>query len=174
VQVPVSQPAAERLLAQDRQRLRWGVRWATRTPPPAFTYVRPIEDEALMRLESLSLNYRMLFGYLTREGCRKGEAFRLRVRDFDLEAGTERLEQTKTGTSRSWALTPGVTRALATWVKQRDAQADDFMFTDDGGNVLTEGHRLAARWPARWWRRPAQAAPRRPEPAEAQAPRPSG
>lgn len=80
--------------------------------PPGFTYVRPAEDEALMAREAVPLCWRVLFGFLAREGCRKGEALAFQVRDFDLDAGNVRLDENKTDDPRSWALDKGVARAL--------------------------------------------------------------
>ena len=111
--------------------------------PPAFTYLRPAEDERLMAHTALPLCYRVLFGFLAREGCRKGEAIGLQVRDFDLELGTVRLDKNKTDDPRPWALDRGVTEALRAWVAQRGAGPDAYMFVDEAGEVLTEEHRLS-------------------------------
>lgn len=111
--------------------------------PPGFTYLRPSEDAALMRCKAVPLCWRVLFGFLSREGCRKGEAIGFQVRDFDLKAGTVRLDENKTDSPRSWALDRGVVRALKAWVELRDAKPSDHMFVDEGGNVLTDEHRMS-------------------------------
>jgi integrase len=110
--------------------------------PPGFTYLRPKEDAALMA-SAVPLCWRVLFGFLSREGCRKGEALAFQVRDFDLETGNVKLDENKTDDPRSWALDKGVARALKAWVALRGAGPDDPMFVDEGGQLLTEEHRLS-------------------------------
>lgn len=116
--------------------------------PPSFPYLYPAEDAALLACsmpyaEPVPLCYRVLFGFLAREGCREGEALAAQVRDFNLELGTLRLDENKSDDPREWALDPGVVRALRTWVKRRGAKPDDFMFVDENGAALTMDHRLA-------------------------------
>ncbi len=91
--------------------------------PPEFSFLYPAEDAALLACRGVPLARRVLFGFLAREGCRLGEALRLRFRDLDLrgEQGEITLQQTKTGVSRSWALNAGVTAALLAWRDRRRA-----------------------------------------------------
>lgn len=118
---------------------------------PRFHYLYPAEDADLMACKTVPLAYRVLFGFLAREGCREGEALGFQVKDFDLRLGIVNLEENKTDDPRSWALDPGVTLALRAWVKLRGAGPDDYMFVDDAGSVLTSDHRLAEVLRASLW-----------------------
>ncbi len=118
--------------------------------PPAYPYLYPGEDAQLARHKKAPLCFRVLWGFLTREGCREGEAFGLRVRDFNLEVGTVSLDENKTDDPRTWALDPGTTRALKAWVEIRNADSaekkakpQDYMFVDENEGPLTNDHRLA-------------------------------
>ena len=42
--------------------------------PPAYPYLYPNEDAQLMTCQAIPLGLRLLLGFLSREGCRKGEA----------------------------------------------------------------------------------------------------
>jgi integrase len=111
--------------------------------PPRFPYLYPKEEAALLAHKTTPLAYRVLFGFLAREGCRESEAFAFQVRDFNLDVGSVRLDENKTDDPRSWALDPSVTVALRRWVELKRLQPDDRMFCDEDGEVLTLGHRLA-------------------------------
>ncbi len=76
--------------------------------PPLY----PSEDAQLLRCEAVPMRHRLLWGVLTREGMRSGEALTLRWRDLDLARGSIRLDHTKNGESRAWALRPDVVRTL--------------------------------------------------------------
>ncbi len=80
---------------------------------PAFGFLYPSEDAALLACEDVPLGLRLLYGFLAREGLRLSEALGLTWRDFDLVRGVVTLDKNKTDTPRSWALTDGVTEALA-------------------------------------------------------------
>ncbi len=80
---------------------------------PAFPFLYPSEDAQLLACADVPLAMRLLYGFLTREGCRLSEALALRWRDLDLERGVVTLGRTKTDNGRSWALSPGVAEALA-------------------------------------------------------------
>ena len=114
--------------------------------PPSFPYLYPDEDATLLKCTkpTVPLCYRVLWGFLAREGAREGEAIGLHVRDFDLKRGTVSLDENKTDDPRTWMLDASVTRALAAWVKLREAKPDDPMFVDEHGGILTPDHRLAA------------------------------
>jgi integrase len=79
---------------------------------PALSYLYPAEDERLMACSEVPLGRRVLYGMLAREGLRMGEALALGWHHLDLEHGTVRLDRTKTGEARTWALSDGVTEAL--------------------------------------------------------------
>jgi len=79
----------------------------------ALAYVYPSEDAALLACAAIPMTRRLLWGFLTREGCRVSEALALRWSDLDLERGAVRLDENKTDDPRAWALSPGVAAALA-------------------------------------------------------------
>ena len=102
--------------------------------PPAFSYLYPDEDRALLSSSKVPLCYRILWGFLAREGCRVSEAIQLRVGlDIDLERGTVSLDANKTNDARPWALDPGVTRALSNWVAVSKLERGALLFTDEFG-----------------------------------------
>ena len=118
--------------------------------PPAFSYLYPDEDARLMACGEVTVNDRVLFGFLDREGPRAGEATGLQLRDFDLERGAVKLDENKTDDPRTWALDAGVTRALRAYVERcrSDAKPTDPMFVDAEGRSydpakLAEPLRLA-------------------------------
>ncbi len=89
----------------------------------------------------------MLFGFLDREGMRLSEALALCWRDVDLTRGAVKLDRNKTDDARSWALHPGVTRALVAWKARRtpkgakpDDMQDRLIFCDDDGTALVPYH----------------------------------
>ena len=68
---------------------------------PAFSYLYPTEDAALLESPKVPLAYRMLWGFLAREGCRVSEAIQLRVElDVDLVRGAVKLDVNKTDDAR--------------------------------------------------------------------------
>ncbi|HEY3235483.1 MAG TPA: tyrosine-type recombinase/integrase [Polyangiaceae bacterium] len=83
--------------------------------PPAYPFLYPEEDRALLRCEKVPLPYRVLYGFLAREGTRVSEATGLDFKDLDLEIGAVSLDRNKTNDPRTWALDPGVSRALRLW-----------------------------------------------------------
>ena len=86
-------------------------------PRKAGAYLYPDEDRALLgAVEGVPLVYRVLYGFLAREGMRSAsEALSLTWGDLDLERGAIRLDQNKTDDPRAWTLDPGVVRALSRW-----------------------------------------------------------
>ena len=85
----------------------------------AKSYLFPDEDRALLACTEVSLEHRMLYGFLAREGMRKSEALRLTWDDFNLERGMVRLDVNKTDEPRAWALAPDVVSALRVWRTMR-------------------------------------------------------
>ena len=81
----------------------------------AKSFLYPSEDAQLMAApaDKVPLPFRILYGFLAREGCRLGEALSLRWGDLDLDRGVIRLDANKTDEPRAWLLTPGVSEALA-------------------------------------------------------------
>jgi hypothetical protein len=61
----------------------------------------------------------------------------LRWRDLDLGCGHIMLDENKTDDPRSWALDPGVARALRAWkiVHHPNATPDDFVFCEPGSSA---------------------------------------
>ena len=112
---------------------------------PLYPFLYPDEEAALMSApaDRVPLSYRMLFGFMTRNGCRKGEACALQMRDFDLNRGTVTLNDNKTSDPRKWVLDPAVHRTLVAWVALKGLQPEDFMFTAENGGAFTDDHRLA-------------------------------
>jgi integrase len=103
--------------------------------PPSFAYLYPSEDAELLACPRVPLCRRMLWGTLDREGMRTGEAIGLRVgTDVDLDRGIVKLDATKTGTARTWAMDPDVAAALRAFVKLRGLKRGDLLFSDDDGS----------------------------------------
>lgn len=80
---------------------------------PAFSHLRPAEDQRLLGCTMVPLECRLLYGVLAREGMRLSEAMGLCWRHLDLKQGTVRLDVNKTGEPRVWALRADVARVLA-------------------------------------------------------------
>jgi integrase len=62
---------------------------------------------------------RLLYGFLAREGLRSDEAQSLTWAHVDLKRGSIRVDVNKTDDPRTWALDPGVVRALQRWKDQQ-------------------------------------------------------
>ena len=99
---------------------------------PAFPYLYPSEDLALMACSEVPLWRRLLWGILDREGPRSGEAKSWRL---DVEADTERgvatLDKNKTDDPRAWVMDPGVVRALRAYAGVRGLKVGDTLFADE-------------------------------------------
>jgi integrase len=105
----------------------------------ASQYLYPDEDAQLLRAPNskVPLAYRVLFAFLDREGVRAGEAQRLRWGDLDLDRGAIALDENKTDDPQSWALDPGVSRALCAWRDMRDdASPSEHVFIDQYGRPI--------------------------------------
>jgi integrase len=82
---------------------------------------------------------RIAYGFLTREGMRKGELASLRWGDLDLERGRVKLDENKTDDPRAWALDPSVCAALAAWhAKSGKPDASAHVFAENGVPINTE------------------------------------
>lgn len=81
----------------------------------AQAWLYPAEEASLLRCVEVPLLYRLLYGFLTREGMRRDEALSLTWNDVDLERGTVTLDSNKTDDPRSWVLGADVCRALKVW-----------------------------------------------------------
>jgi integrase len=104
----------------------------------AMACLYPDEDSRLMACVTVPLAFRLLWGFLCREGMRESEALTLTYGDVDLARGGVRLDRNKTDDPRAWALSPGVAEALATHkTKFRpDAQPTDLVFVDVNGGAF--------------------------------------
>jgi integrase len=116
--------------------------------PPAHSYLYPAEDAALMACigtkekPGVPLAYRLLYGFLAREGCRLGEALALRWQDVDLDLGVLKLDANKTDDARAWQMDPGVVRALKAWKR---IVGDGFQFVFVHGEGILGKDQLAER-----------------------------
>lgn len=81
----------------------------------ALVWLYPDEDALLLGCTKIPLGYRVLYGFLAREGPRVGEALRLDKIDVDLKRGTISLDENKTDDPRMWAANRGVVTALERW-----------------------------------------------------------
>jgi len=113
---------------------------------PAYPYLYPAEEAALMACEEIPLGRRMLWGFLAREGLRSGEAVALQIGiDVDLDMGSVRLDVNKTDDPRAWALGASVARALRAHVELRGAKRGDYLFLDENGEAFGSEEGLAWR-----------------------------
>jgi integrase len=101
----------------------------------ALACLYPDEDRRLLACADVPFSFRLLYGFLTREGMREGEAFSLSWGDLDLTRGAVRLDKNKTDDPRAWALMPGTTAALKAYRKKLspEPKAADLVFLDPQG-----------------------------------------
>ena len=113
----------------------------------AMAYLYPDEDGKLLATAPsvVPLCYRILYGFLDREGLRSSEAASLTWSDLDLKRGAIALDKNKTDDPRAWALSPGVVRALDAWRKLTGGKDHQHVFRDDSGAVINVD-RLAERF----------------------------
>jgi hypothetical protein len=90
----------------------------------AMTYLYPVNDQALLACTAVPFGYRLLWGFLAREGMREGEALGLTWNVVDLVRGMVRLDENKTDDPRAWALDPGVAQALRVYRKHLAPDAE--------------------------------------------------
>ena len=109
--------------------------------PKARTYLYPDEDAKLLACTDLPIGYRLLFGFMAREGLRASEAISLTWANIDLDRGAVCLGGDK---PRAWALDPGTVRALDIWRERRKPASNAPVFVDERGGPLTDA-RLADR-----------------------------
>jgi integrase len=86
------------------------------------------------------LLFRVLYGFLAREGLRLSEALGLRWKDVDLVRGGVTLDTNKTDDPRSWALSPGVAEALKAF-KPDEADGEWMIFAGVPENRAAETFR---------------------------------
>jgi integrase len=85
-----------------------------RVPSNLFGYLYPQEEALLLGCIRIPLVYRVLYGYLARNGCRIGETLQLTWDHVDLETGDIHIDKrwTKTKRARRWVLDTDVVQAL--------------------------------------------------------------
>jgi len=111
----------------------------------ALPYLYPDEEATLVSSEAVPLPYRLLYGFLAREGMRKSEALRLTWDDVDLARGIVRLDENKSDDPRAWALRSDVIRALSWWRESRSDDSDRVFLGSKGKPLNTlRAHRLRA------------------------------
>jgi integrase len=110
----------------------------------ALTYLYPANDRALLACPAVPFGYRLLWGFLAREGMREGEALGLTWECVDLVRGMVRLDENKTDDPRAWALDPGVARAMRVYRErfEPNASGSDPVFIQRSKFGLAETFRL--------------------------------
>jgi len=111
-------------------------------PTKALTYLYPDEDRQLMSCAKVPIQYRILYGFLAREGPRSSEAAQLTFADVDLKRGVLTLDENKTDDPRAWALDPGVVVALKAWrdLYRKKAEETDRIFVHPDGSAIDPGN----------------------------------
>jgi integrase len=81
---------------------------------PIYTFVYPAEDALLMACADVPFEYRVLWGFIMREGLRISEAFRIRWEHIDrsFPRGILRVPETKTGRALEFVFEMGTLAAL--------------------------------------------------------------
>lgn len=112
----------------------------------AKAWLYPDEDRALLAALAIPLCYRLLYGFLDREGMRAGEAAALTWANIDLDRGAVILDNNKTDDPRAWALSEGTVKALRAWhALCPGATEQDRVFLEAHGNPVNID-RLAERF----------------------------
>lgn len=96
---------------------------------PVFPFLYPEEYVRLVRFEGLSFEYRVLYGFVIREGLRIGEASRIRWEHLSrLPNGRWLIDvpQTKSGRALNFVLNKGTGEALAELRRRMPGEAGPF------------------------------------------------
>ncbi|HEY2408852.1 MAG TPA: site-specific integrase [Polyangiaceae bacterium] len=106
----------------------------------ALAYLYPDEDRRLLKSPDVPFSFRLLWGFLMREGMREGEALALTWSDLDLKRGAVRLDRNKTDDPRAWALDRSTANALKLYKEnmRADAEPGDLVFVDPEGRPHTK------------------------------------
>ncbi len=107
-----------------------------------FGYLYPQEEALVLACKDIPLVYRMLYGYLTRNGCRAGESLQITWDHVDLETGDIRIDKrwTKTKVARRWVLDEDVRRAFGAYHKMCGAPVGKaFVFPGRTGKRVRTG-----------------------------------
>ncbi len=111
------------------------------SPEKRFPILYPTEDRALLGATKIPLWARLYFGFLHREGCRRGEGVAMQCADVDLVHGTLSLDENKTDHPRFWKLAPGVSESLAAWFALRGGvKPDERVFVDESNGPIDVDH----------------------------------
>ncbi len=111
------------------------------SPEKRFPILYPFEDRTLLACTTVPLWARLYFGFLHREGSRRGEGVALQRADVDTEHATVNLDENKTDHPRWWKLSPGVAEALEAWFARRgDMTPESRVFVDENGGALDVDH----------------------------------
>lgn len=106
----------------------------------AKSYLYPVEDAQLLANTNIDLHVRLYFGFSVREGGRLGNFLYLRWSQLDLVNGIITLDETKTGTSLSWVLDPGVVAALTRYRKLKKAEGSQgYVFLNEDKELVSGG-----------------------------------
>lgn len=86
-----------------------------------FGYLYPQEEALLLGCRAIPLIYRVLYGYLARNGCRVGESVQITWDHVDLETGDIHIDKrwTKTQRARRWVLDADVLEAFERWYEHQ-------------------------------------------------------
>jgi|GEM_PF-3552797 len=103
---------------------------------PEFPFLYPEEYARLMRCGEISIDYRVLWGFIIREGLRLGEAFRIRWEHLELLPPMHgmparwvlNVPATKTGRALMFVLMPGTGEVLEAFKRLRPELAGPFVW----------------------------------------------
>lgn len=115
---------------------------------PAFAYLYPEEDAAIMACPDLPFDDRVLYGVLDREGLRISEATALTWGDIDLRRGRVTLDKNKTSSPRAWELDPSVAETLRAY--RGNASDDDLVFPHFVDSNVAKRFRAQLRRALEW------------------------
>jgi integrase len=107
-----------------------------------FGFLYPQEESLLLAYIEIPLGYRVLYGFLTRNGCRIGEMCQLTWDHIDLETGDIWIDKrwTKTKRARRWVLEADVLEALEAYHRACGLpKGTALVFPGRGGKRLTVG-----------------------------------
>jgi integrase len=111
----------------------------------AHGYLYADEDLRLMRCTKIPLRWRVLWGWLIRQGQRDSEVFRMRISDLDLSHCAVVLDKNKTRRPRTWAIDAGDAAGMKRYLElcRPNAAPSDYLFVDDDGRPITTVDRPA-------------------------------
>jgi integrase len=111
----------------------------------AHGYLYGDEDLRLMRCTQIPLRWRVLWGWLIRQGQRDSEVFRMKISDLDLPHCAVVLDKNKTRRPRTWAIDPGDAAGMKRYIElcRPNAEPSDYLFVDDDGRPITTVDRPA-------------------------------